>query len=308
MVAPQGHLAQRSATCTLPKLHKLSDVASWPVARVRIVQYLINTKLWLSVEGPEPVLDDLVEFYVAEGHAKAAATKLAEEGIAQHRAAAPLALDVLSNLVDWESNARLKRDFLNTYFEAKNARAFWVAICKQASTSSPEKQAALRRKLASIIFADTLTSEQLEHALDEYNITYLAIDGNRPDTDTGGYTMLLDAVSRIQRPTVVTHWNSLLYTMDAWEGRDFCDFSAALVASWAPPTSTSTPADREGGEGGLRPRQRQAREKARAVFNSVWLAAQGEAFLSVFGHGLLSAAGKHAGEGLRSERRTASAA
>ena len=103
MVAPQGHLAQRSASCTLPKLHKLTDVALWPVARVRIVQYLINTKLWVSVEGPEPILADLVEFYVAEGHAKANATKLAEEGIAQHRAAAPLALDVLSNLVDWDT-------------------------------------------------------------------------------------------------------------------------------------------------------------------------------------------------------------
>ena len=47
----------------IPKLHTLADVARWPVARVRIVQYLINSKLWVAVEGPEPDVDELTAFY-----------------------------------------------------------------------------------------------------------------------------------------------------------------------------------------------------------------------------------------------------
>ena len=129
-----------AAHAALPK-HRIADKAGWPIALVKIKQYLNVRGLAIAVDGAKPPLDALVEYNITELNLSAKqADSAAQQAIAQYEAASPAALETLMNIFDWESHARLKvkRDVVSVYFPNADAHAFWVASVGTTSTTSAE--------------------------------------------------------------------------------------------------------------------------------------------------------------------------
>ena len=92
----------------------------------------------------------------------------------------------------------------------------------------------VEEELANVCFAPSLDKKALRETMYKYEDLYLRRLGNKPDDETGGYNMILDAIKRINDKPTRKWWFSAISDGDRWHGRPFSELIEAVVRSWEP--------------------------------------------------------------------------